>query len=92
MAWVKRMREFFRTKDMKQVLTGEEYLASDKVQSDAELLDYIRKTLQTLWHPSCTSKMGCRSDPTAAIDNKTSVCSGREDCGCYSEGYWEKIV
>ena len=41
------------------------------VQSDDELLDFVRRTGQTCWHPCGTCKMG--ADATAVVDQKLRV-------------------
>lgn len=58
---------------MKDVLVGQEYFPGLKHQSDADLLGIIKKTLMTIFHASCTCKMGTRDDPTAVVDNRARV-------------------
>lgn len=40
---------------------------------DAALQDYVRQTAKTVFHPSCTCKMGSDSDKMAVLDNKLRV-------------------
>ena len=50
---------------------AEEFLPGQDVQSDAELLDYIRQYGSTIFHPVGTCKMG--SDPQAVVDERLRV-------------------
>lgn len=44
-----------------------------EVRTDDELLDYIHKTHNTVYHPSCTVKMGADDDPSAPSDARLRV-------------------
>jgi len=50
---------------------ADEYLPGPEVQSDAELMDYIRDKSNTIFHPSGTCKMG--PDAQAVVDEKLRV-------------------
>jgi choline oxidase len=52
---------------------GAELAPGPDAQSDEELLDYIRKTHNTVYHPACTVKMGAADDPSAPIDPQLRV-------------------
>jgi choline oxidase len=41
--------------------------------TDDELVDYIHKTHNTVYHPSCTARMGAESDPDAVLDPRLRV-------------------
>ncbi|PLN86168.1 GMC oxidoreductase [Aspergillus taichungensis] len=69
----KRTRQFFRSEAMANVLDGGEYYPGSDVQSDEEILEYIRNTMSPIWHASCTCKMGVSSDPMAVVDNQARV-------------------
>lgn len=69
----KRIRETFASKGMAPVVIGEEYYPGLETQSDEDIIEFIRDNVMTLWHPSCTNKMGAADDPTAVIDNKARV-------------------
>jgi choline dehydrogenase len=43
------------------------------VQTDAEILEAIRKSVMTIFHAACTCKMGSSDDPMAVVDNKARV-------------------
>ncbi|KAG4035052.1 hypothetical protein MFRU_002g04000 [Monilinia fructicola] len=69
----KRAREAFASKSMEPVIIGSEYFPGSSVSSDEAILATIQKTLQTVWHASCTCKMGKKGDPTAVVDSKARV-------------------
>ncbi len=41
--------------------------------TDDELIDYIHKTHNTVYHPSCTARMGAADDPEAVVDPQLRV-------------------
>ena len=51
--------------------TGEEIAPGAKLQSDEELLDWVRNNAETTYHPVGTCKMG--SDPLAVVDRELRV-------------------
>ncbi|KAL4760995.1 uncharacterized protein BDW70DRAFT_168304 [Aspergillus foveolatus] len=69
----KRIRQAFASEEMRPVVIGEEYYPGPQVQSDEEILDWIRNNLMTLWHPSCTCKMGRADDRMAVVDSRARV-------------------
>lgn len=52
---------------------GAELAPGPDVQTDDELLDYIHKTHNTVYHPSCTVKMGADDDTSAPLDARLRV-------------------
>jgi choline dehydrogenase len=70
LAAVRKGRELMATSPLKEV-TGEEIAPGAKLQSDAELLDWIRNNAETTYHPVGTCKMG--SDPMAVVDRELRV-------------------
>ncbi|RJE23148.1 Gmc oxidoreductase [Aspergillus sclerotialis] len=74
-ATFKRIREAFNTEGMKPVIIGEEYFPGKQVQSDTEILEFIKNNLTPIWHPACTCKMGSSDDPMAVLDNQARVFS-----------------
>jgi len=54
---IKKAREVLLSKEFDEV-RGEEVAPGKSIQSDEELLDYIRKTAVTVYHPVGTCKMG----------------------------------
>jgi choline dehydrogenase len=70
----KRIRQAFATDAMKRGLADtQEYFPGPAVQTDAQILDTVRNTLMTVWHASCTCKMGRADDPDAVVDSKARV-------------------
>ncbi|KAF4552256.1 GMC oxidoreductase-like protein 12 [Elsinoe fawcettii] len=70
----KRVRQAFASEGMRPGLADpKEYFPGEKVQSDEQILGTIRDTLHTVWHASCTCRMGRREDPNAVVDGKTNV-------------------
>lgn len=69
-AWYRRMREVFATKEYASQLEkpgSEAYPGLDK-NSDAQILDVIRKSAMTVWHAAGTCKMG-----KSAVENGVKV-------------------
>ena len=67
---VRKARELMATPPLGDVI-GEELEPGAQVQSDDEILDYIRDNGQTTYHPTGTCKMG--RDPMAVVDEKLCV-------------------
>ncbi|KAL3462680.1 hypothetical protein BJX64DRAFT_288144 [Aspergillus heterothallicus] len=72
-ALFKRIRAAFTTKAMSPVVIGDEYNPGPSVQSDKDILAWIRENVMTLWHPACTCKMGVKGDEMAVVDSKAKV-------------------
>ncbi|MGK9045381.1 choline dehydrogenase [Mammaliicoccus vitulinus] len=49
------------------------------VQTDEEILDWVKKDAETALHPSCSAKMGPASDPMAVVDPETMKVHGMEN-------------
>ena len=67
----KRQREFW-TK-LSSITIGQEYFPGPHVQSDADILHFIRENLVEVWHASATCKMGKKSDKMAVVDTNFRV-------------------
>ncbi|MBL0370858.1 choline dehydrogenase [Rhizobium sp. KVB221] len=52
---------------------GPEIQPGEKVQSDAEIDNFLREHLESAYHPSGTCKMGSKDDPMAVVDPDTKV-------------------
>ncbi|KAK0745015.1 hypothetical protein B0T21DRAFT_326033 [Apiosordaria backusii] len=73
-ALYKRLRQAFATKAMSEVLADtKEYFPGPEVKTDAQILEVIRSTVQTIWHASCTCRMGKRDDEWAVVDKEAKV-------------------
>ncbi|KAL8667883.1 MAG: hypothetical protein Q9202_000348 [Teloschistes flavicans] len=68
----KRAREIW--KYMNGTTVGPEYFpGTAKVSTDAEILQYIRETMISIWHGAATCKMGTARDRMAVIDSHARV-------------------
>lgn len=72
-AMFKRIRQAFQSEAMQPVVIGEESNPGPQVQSDDEILQFIKDNVMTLWHPSCTCKMGTSDDDMAVVDSQARV-------------------
>ena len=63
-------REPMATSPLKEI-TGEEIAPGAHLQSDAELLEWVRNNAETTYHPVGTCKMG--NDPRAVVDPELRV-------------------
>ncbi|RYE51525.1 MAG: choline dehydrogenase, partial [Rhizobiaceae bacterium] len=70
LAAVRKGRELMATSPLKEV-TGEEIAPGAQLQTDEEILGWIRQTAETTYHPIGTCKMG--SDPMAVVDRELRV-------------------
>jgi choline dehydrogenase len=74
LAIYKRARQAFATPAMRAGLADlTEYFPGPAVKTDAQILNTIRDTLHTIWHASCTCRMGKSDDQTAVVDSKARV-------------------
>jgi choline dehydrogenase len=64
------LRRFFAAPALKHHV-GDELMPGAAVRSDDELLDYAKKNGSTVYHATCTCKMG--SDPMAVVDSELRV-------------------
>lgn len=67
---LRRVREIFRAPALAHRLS-KEFLPGDSVQSDADLLSYIRAEAESVYHPVGTCKMG--SDDMSVVDARLRV-------------------
>ena len=74
----KRVRQAFANEFMaKALVEKEEYFPGEAVQSDAQILDTIRDTLQTVWHASVTCRMGRPDERNAVVDSRARVIGAK---------------
>ncbi|QQK47321.1 putative choline dehydrogenase [Penicillium digitatum] len=69
----KRMRQLWRSPVMKNITIGDEVWPGSSVESDKEIIAFLRETVSPMSHATSTCKMGKRSDPLAVVDSKGSV-------------------
>ena len=65
-------RKIFASHAMRNLI-AEEKIPGPHIKSDEELLDCARSIGETIYHPTCTCKMGPASDPSAVVDHRLSV-------------------
>ncbi|MCF3947826.1 GMC family oxidoreductase [Acidiphilium iwatense] len=71
LAGLKLGRRIMSAPSMRAITGGVEFDPGPKRQSDAELIDFIRETAETIYHPVGTCKMG--QDDMAVVDNRLRV-------------------
>ena len=54
-------------------MRGEELQPGAKVQTDDEIDDFVKRKVESAYHPCGTCKMGDASDPLAVVDPETKV-------------------
>jgi choline dehydrogenase len=69
-AVIRKGRELMATSPLKEI-TGDEIAPGAKLQSDEELIEWVRNNAETTYHPVGTCKMG--SDPMAVVDRELRV-------------------
>lgn len=70
----KRIRAAFKSEGMAPVLADpKEYWPGEQVESDEEILATVRDSLHTVYHASCTCRMGRRDEDTAVVDSEARV-------------------
>ena len=74
-AGFKRARAFWQTEAMRSFRVGDDeaFPGLQKVQTDAQIEDIIRRSLSTLYHAACTCAMGRSDDVNAVVDNHAKV-------------------
>jgi len=70
LAAIRKGRELMATSPLKE-MTGAEIAPGAHIQSDADLLEWVRNTAETTYHPVGTCKMG--QDPMAVVDAELRV-------------------
>jgi choline dehydrogenase len=70
LAAMRKGRELMATSPMKEI-TGEEIAPGAHLQTDEELLEWVRNNAETTYHPVGTCKMGI--DPMAVVDPELRV-------------------
>jgi choline dehydrogenase len=69
-AGLKLLREIMASRAMSELLAAEVEPGAE-VQDDAALLAYCREHASTIYHPTCTARMG--DDPQAVVDSRLRV-------------------
>ena len=71
-AAIRKGRELMAAAPVAEWVGGEIAPGADK-QTDAELLEWVRNTAETTYHPVGTCKMGAATDPRAVVDDQLRV-------------------
>ncbi|KAL8711185.1 MAG: hypothetical protein Q9220_004330 [cf. Caloplaca sp. 1 TL-2023] len=69
-AGFKRARQFAAATG---IVVGGEVVPGEGVESDGEILEYVRGTLGPIHHAACTCAMGKPDDPQAVVDSRGKV-------------------
>ncbi|KAL4974086.1 putative choline dehydrogenase [Aspergillus desertorum] len=69
----KRMRQVWRTPGIQALLIGDEYWPGSSVQTDEDIIAFLRQTVTPMSHATSTCKMGKTSDPMAVVDSQGRV-------------------
>ncbi|KAK2805252.1 hypothetical protein FQN50_006277 [Emmonsiellopsis sp. PD_5] len=69
----KRLRTAWETEAGNTVKIGEEAVPGSAVQTDEEILEYLRGSVNQLWHASATCAMGKEGDAGAVVDATAKV-------------------
>jgi choline dehydrogenase-like flavoprotein len=69
----KRARQLFASSGLAPIVAGAEAFPGPEVKTDEQILEAIRDSLMTLWHPACTCKMGKEDDKMAVLNSKAQV-------------------
>ncbi|KAF2017177.1 GMC oxidoreductase [Aaosphaeria arxii CBS 175.79] len=72
-AGVKRVRQAWSSEPALTIRLGAEVLPGDTVDTDEEILSYIKNNGNQLWHASSTCSMGKAGDKSAVVDSKGRV-------------------
>ena len=75
---VRRTREITSQQSMSAYNSGE-ISPGPSVQTDEEILEWVRNDAETALHPCCTAKMGPASDPMAVVDPNSMKVHGVEN-------------
>lgn len=69
----KRARQAFSAPSLASIVDGDEFYPGKEIETDEQILNCIKESLQTVWHASCTCKMGKESDEMAVLDERCRV-------------------
>lgn len=69
----KRVREVWKNSAMAAIIAGPELVPGAAVESDADILQYIKQSVQPIWHASSTCAMGKAGEKGAVVDSKARV-------------------
>ncbi|KAL8988600.1 MAG: hypothetical protein Q9177_002355 [Variospora cf. flavescens] len=73
LAGFKRLRDIFGNDAMSDITIGPEFYPGRNVTSDDQVLAYIKRAFNTMYHASSTNKMGKSEDSGAVVDSRGRV-------------------
>lgn len=72
LAGIRLIRRIFATEPFASFFTGED-MPGEAVQSDDQLIEYLRNNAQSMYHPVGTCRMGPAQDPLSVVDARLRV-------------------
>lgn len=72
-AGIKRIRQAWASAPAKSIRLGAEVTPGDSVDTDEEILNYVKNSANMIWHASSTCSMGKKGDTQAVVDSKAKV-------------------
>lgn len=69
----KRAREFWATDALADFVIGDEAFPGLQVASDAQILNIIQRSYNTIYHGACTCAMGRKNNSMAVVDTEARV-------------------
>ena len=87
---VRTARELLDTEAMREI-GAREFSPGTDVQSDEEILEWVRNDGETALHPSCTTKMGTQDDEMAVVDPESMRVWGLENLYIADAGVFPSV-
>jgi choline dehydrogenase len=72
-AGIKRLRQAWATEPAQTISAGPEARPGVAIDTDEEMLAYIKSSAQQMWHASSTCAMGKKKNQNAVVDSKARV-------------------
>jgi choline dehydrogenase len=79
----KRMRQIWSTPAVRNITVGEEAWPGADVQTDEDIVAFLRQTATPMSHATSTNKMGKENDPLAVVDSECKVF-GVKNCKSFT--------
>ncbi|CRG88393.1 hypothetical protein PISL3812_05423 [Talaromyces islandicus] len=69
----KRARQIADTKSLQKIILGDEVYPGKSATTDRDIISFLESSANTIYHASCTCKMGASNDTMAVVDSKGRV-------------------
>lgn len=69
----KRARQIAGTKSIQKIILGDEVYPGKNVTTDSDIISFLETSADTIYHASCTCRMGASNDTMAVVDSKGRV-------------------